>query len=59
MLYWAFSFLAVAAVAALFGFGGLMSGSSDTAQLLFYIFAPLGLASLVAWMVKNAIHKRR
>ncbi|HPG21605.1 MAG TPA: DUF1328 domain-containing protein, partial [Amaricoccus sp.] len=41
MLYWALVFLAVALVAALFGFGGIASASAGIAQILFFVFIVL------------------
>lgn len=51
MISWAFTFLAVAIIAAILGFGGLAGASAGIAQLLFFIFLGLAVASLVArWM---------
>jgi uncharacterized membrane protein YtjA (UPF0391 family) len=47
MLYWALVFLAVALVAALFGFGGVASTAAGFAKILFFIFLVLFLVSLV------------
>jgi len=47
MLYWALVFLAVALVAALFGFGGVASTAAGFAKILFFIFLILFLVSLV------------
>jgi len=38
LLKWALFFLVFAAIAALFGFGGLAQGSADIAKVLFFIF---------------------
>ncbi len=38
MLKWAFIFLVIAGIAALFGFGGIAEGAADIAQWLFFIF---------------------
>jgi uncharacterized membrane protein YtjA (UPF0391 family) len=38
LLKWAVFFLVFAAIAALFGFGGLAQGSADIAKVLFFVF---------------------
>jgi uncharacterized membrane protein YtjA (UPF0391 family) len=38
LLKWAFLFLIVAGVAALFGFSGIAAGAADIARILFFIF---------------------
>lgn len=38
LLKWAFIFLIIAGVAALFGFGGIAEGAADIAKILFFIF---------------------
>jgi uncharacterized membrane protein YtjA (UPF0391 family) len=38
LLKWALIFLVIAAIAALFGFGGVAQGSEDIAKVLFFIF---------------------
>ena len=48
MLYWALVFLAVALVAALFGFGGIASASAGIAQILFFVFIVLFAVALIA-----------
>lgn len=47
MLKWALIFLAVAVVAAIFGFGGIASASAGIAQVLFFIFLVLFAVALV------------
>ncbi len=46
MLYWAFVFLIVAIVAAIFGFGGIVAAAVDIAKILFFIFIVLFIISL-------------
>ena len=46
MLYWAFLFLIVAIVAAVFGFGGIAAGATTIAQVLFFVFLVVFLISL-------------
>ncbi len=38
LLKWALIFLVIAAIAALFGFGGIAHGSEHIAKVLFFIF---------------------
>lgn len=38
MLRWAFIFLIVSIIAAIFGFGGISEASADIAKILFYVF---------------------
>jgi uncharacterized membrane protein YtjA (UPF0391 family) len=47
MLGWAVTFLIVALVAALFGFGGIAAAATDIAMIIFYIAIVLFLISLV------------
>ena len=46
MLRWAFIFLIVSIIAAIFGFGGISEASADIAKILFYVFI-----SIVALML--------
>ncbi|OXS56168.1 DUF1328 domain-containing protein [Cohnella sp. CIP 111063] len=46
MLYWTFVFLMVAIVAAVFGFGGIVSAAAGIAKILFFIFLILFIVSL-------------
>jgi uncharacterized membrane protein YtjA (UPF0391 family) len=47
MLRWAITFLVIAIIAAVFGFGGVAEGAADIAQILFYIFVVLFVISLI------------
>jgi uncharacterized membrane protein YtjA (UPF0391 family) len=38
LLKWAFIFLVIAGIAAVFGFGGVAEGATDIAKVLFFIF---------------------
>lgn len=51
MIGWALTFLSVALIAAILGFGGLAGASAGIAQLLFFIFLGLAVASLVAQLL--------
>ncbi|MES2848834.1 MAG: DUF1328 family protein [Bacteroidota bacterium] len=46
MLRWSASFFLVAIVAAIFGFGGIASGITSLAKVLFFLFILLFLLSL-------------
>lgn len=47
MLNWALTFLVLALLAAIFGFGGVASASMGIAKVLFFIFLVLFVISLV------------
>jgi uncharacterized membrane protein YtjA (UPF0391 family) len=51
VLYWALVFLVVSLVAALFGFGGIAATAAGIAQILFYIFIVLFLATLITGLL--------
>jgi uncharacterized membrane protein YtjA (UPF0391 family) len=53
MLGWALTFLIVAIIAAIFGFGGIATTAAGIAQILFVIFIVLFLASLLYHMVSG------
>ena len=48
MLNWAFTFLVLAIVAAILGFGGIAVESAYIAKILFLVFLVLGLVSFVS-----------
>ncbi len=47
MLYWAFLFLVIAVVAAILGFGNIVSGATTIAIVLFVIFLIMAVVSFV------------
>jgi uncharacterized membrane protein YtjA (UPF0391 family) len=47
MLRWTITFLIIAVVAAIFGFGGIAAGAASIAKILFYIFIVLFLLSII------------
>jgi uncharacterized membrane protein YtjA (UPF0391 family) len=47
MLRWSLAFFIVAIVAAVFGFGGIASGASEIARVLFFFFIVIFLISLL------------
>ncbi len=51
MLSWALTFLIVAIIAALFGFGGIAAAATDIARVLFFIFIVLFVVSLVFGLI--------
>jgi uncharacterized membrane protein YtjA (UPF0391 family) len=53
MLNWALTFLVIAIIAAVFGFGGIAATATGIAQILFYIFLVLFLISLVVAMARG------
>ncbi|SPF79561.1 DUF1328 domain-containing protein [Pseudoprimorskyibacter insulae] len=53
MLGWAVTFLIVALIAALFGFGGIASASAGIAQVLFFLFLILFVIAAVAGAVRG------
>lgn len=54
MLKWALIFFIIAIVAALFGFGGIAGAATGIAELLFYGFIVLALASFVMGMMRGS-----
>lgn len=48
MLNWALTFLVLALIAALFGFGGIAASATSIAQVLFFLFVVLFVVSLIA-----------
>jgi len=53
MLYWALVFFVIALVAGALGFGGVASASAGVAQVLFFLFVVLFLASLILGLVRR------
>ena len=53
MLSWALTFLVVAIIAAVFGFGGIASASAGIAQILFFIFIALFVLAMVMRALKG------
>jgi uncharacterized membrane protein YtjA (UPF0391 family) len=54
MLRWTLSFLILALVAAVFGFGGIASAAAGIAEILFFVFLLLFCASLIAGLIRKA-----
>lgn len=53
MLGWAITFLIVAVVAGLFGFGVIASASAGIAQMIFFAFVVLFVLSLVFGFIRS------
>ena len=53
MLSWALTFLVIAIIAAVFGFGGIASTAAGIAQILFVIFLALFLVSLIVGITRG------
>jgi uncharacterized membrane protein YtjA (UPF0391 family) len=47
MLYWAFVFLVISIIAAIFGFGGIAAGAAVIAKILFGVFLIIFIALLI------------
>jgi len=54
MLGWALTFLIVAVIAAVFGFGGIAVASASIAKILFVVFLILFAVSLIAGLMRRA-----
>ncbi|MEZ5647980.1 MAG: DUF1328 domain-containing protein [Alphaproteobacteria bacterium] len=53
MLRWAIAFFILALIAGLFGFGGIASASAEIAQILFFVFLVVFVASLIAYFISG------
>lgn len=47
MLRWAVTFLVIAIIAAVFGFGGIAAAATDIAKILFFIFIVLFVLAFI------------
>jgi len=52
MLHYTLVFLVIALIAALFGFGGIAAGAVNIAQILFFVFMVLAVATFFGSMKK-------
>jgi uncharacterized membrane protein YtjA (UPF0391 family) len=55
MLRWSISFLVLALIAGVLGFGGIASASVDIAKILFFVFAVLFLISAIAAALRGRL----
>jgi uncharacterized membrane protein YtjA (UPF0391 family) len=53
MLNYALTFLVIALIAAVLGFGGIAAGAAEIGKLLFFVFLVLFLVSLVTGLVRR------
>jgi uncharacterized membrane protein YtjA (UPF0391 family) len=53
MLSWALTFLVIAIIAAIFGFGGIAGTAVGIAQVLFYIFIAIFVISTIFGLVRG------
>lgn len=53
MFRWVITFLIIALIAALFGFGNIAAGAASIARVLFYIFLVFFVISLVAGAIRG------
>jgi uncharacterized membrane protein YtjA (UPF0391 family) len=53
MLGWALTFLVIALIAAVFGFGGIAGASVGIAKILFFLFIVLFIVSMIARAVQG------
>lgn len=53
MLNWSITFLIIAIIAAIFGFGGIAATAVDMAKILFVVFLVLFLVSLLIGMFRG------
>lgn len=53
MLRWAVTFLVIALIAAVFGFGGIAAVSMDAARLLFFVFIVLFVIAALMHVLKG------
>ena len=53
MLQWAITFMVIALIAPVLGFGGIAAVSVEMAKILFFIFIVLFLIAMVAHVVRG------
>lgn len=53
MLHYAVVFFVIALIAAVFGFGGIAASASGIAQILFFVFIVLAVASFLFGLIKR------
>jgi uncharacterized membrane protein YtjA (UPF0391 family) len=53
MLSWALTFLVLAIIAAVFGFGNIAAGATSIAQILFVLFLVLFVISLITGRMRG------
>lgn len=58
MLWWALIFFVLAIVAAIFGFGGIVTAAASVAQIIFYVALVFFVASLIVYLFRGASRGR-
>jgi uncharacterized membrane protein YtjA (UPF0391 family) len=53
MIRWVITFLVIALIAAVLGFGGIAEGAADIAKIIFYIFIILFVISLLGKLFRR------
>jgi uncharacterized membrane protein YtjA (UPF0391 family) len=53
MLYWAAVFFIIAIIAAIFGFGQIVTGATQIAFVLFWVFLVLFIVSLLTGVIRR------
>jgi uncharacterized membrane protein YtjA (UPF0391 family) len=53
MLYWSVTFLIIAIIAAVLGFGGIAAGATTIAKVLFVVFLALFVVSFLNGLMKR------
>lgn len=53
MLQWALTFLCVALLAAIFGFGGIAGVATDISKVLFFVFLVMFVVSAIVHLAKG------
>jgi uncharacterized membrane protein YtjA (UPF0391 family) len=59
MLGWTISFLILALIAGIFGYGNIAAGATSIAQVVFFVFLVLLVASIVIGVVRRGNTKAR
>ena len=54
MLHYAVVFLAIALVAAVFGFGGIVAGAVEIAKMLFFVFVVMAVVTFVTGLIRKS-----
>lgn len=57
MLTWALTFLVIAIIAAVFGFGGIAAGAATIAQWIFFLFLILFLVAAISGVFRGRAPK--
>lgn len=57
MLHWAISFLVLALIAGVLGFGGIATASIEIAQILFFVFIVLFIISALVGALRGRAPK--